>query len=1003
MVATPATRGDWSPRSHTAIEHVGAHGLARRGRGAGHVTASQADAIDFERVDASVDANPSASMPTHAGLEPTSPVTSPSLGFPSRVGRYVVHELVGQGGMGVVLRAVDPELGREVAIKLLHARLHASRTQGTARLLREAQALARLSHPNVVDVYDVGTAEGRVFIAMEYVRGPSLHAWLRTRPPLRAVVDAFVQAGEGLVAAHAAGLVHRDFKPANVLRGSDGRVRVADFGLAAVARGDEGTTTLQEQEGHLLDVRITATGLTVGTPAYMAPEAHEGKLVDAKSDQWSFCASFYEALYGERPFPASDARELVRQVFHDVPRVPEDVEVPSHLRALVLRGLLADPDARWPSMTALLERLRPRPRRSRRWLVVPVAAIGVAGLALWLASASSSEGACEQAAAAVAEVWSWEARGKVEQAFTRSEVPWAAQTWLGIAQTLDDHAFALARARQEACETSPAEGGDAAASLDRRVACLGRQLSGLRGLVSVLEQADAATVRSAVQAVGDLRSPSECEGDAITTEVSPPPPAIADAVERAHDDMARVRALLRAGSYDRARTLAQTLLADATALGYAPLVAEARHLHGKVLMADGDYERAEQELVEVRLAAAAVGDDPLVATVSTELAGLVGTQLRRPEDAERWARHAGAAIERLADPTDAQTLLDGTLGHLRQASGDFEAAREHYERALVSLEARLGPGHPESITMRSNLALSWHYLGHNVRARELLAAVLADRMAIYGPAHPEVSSTLGNLGVVEQTLGELPAAAEHTQQALDGLEASVGQEHPLYPQLLTNLANTEFLMGHFDEALRMHERAKTLLERSLGPHAFPVGRALNSIGAIEHRAQRHDEARRAFQQAREILEEHLRPDHPELAILLSNLAEVDRDTGHLDDALAGFDRALELLEGALGPTHPELAYPLAGRGQTYLMAERPAQALADLRRAVLLNEGAELYPENAARMRYVLGAALWDTGEHDEGMRMMEQVLADAQRLGDSGKGLAGDTETWLAEHSPSP
>ncbi len=939
----------------------------------------------------------SSSTDIDAAVDPTLPMAPPTFEFPRRVGRYEVCEPIGRGAMGLVLRAVDPELGREVAIKLLTPSPRLDPSAGTPRLLREAQALAKLSHPNVIHVYDVGMVDGRVFIAMEYVRGGTLRAWLRERPTRHEIIAAFVQAGRGLAAAHAAGLVHRDFKPANVLRGADGRVRVADFGLAAPVRGDE-VPTFQSEGAYLLDIRMTATGCAVGTPAYMSPEAHDGAPVDAQSDQWSFCVALYEALYGERPFPSEDPRELAQQVRARPPQPPSEADVPARLRALVLRGLAVEPRDRWPSMTALLEQLEPRRRPTGLWLAAAAMAIGAAALAPWLATRSNPREACDRAAAAVTEVWSEPTRAAVEQAFTGSGVSYAGQTWRKVGERLDAHAQALAEARRGACESRLAE-GESAERLDRQVACLARRLSALRGLVAELEQADASTVRNAVQAVGDLRPPGECEGEALGSAIAAVPPSMAAEVEQIYDDMARVRTMTRAIHHDHARLLAADVLAHATRLGHAPLVAEARYLQGTVRMASGEYEAAEHELVEARLEAQAVGDDPLVAKISAELVFLFGRHLRRPDEAERWVRHARAATARLPDPTHAETALEGTLGGLAQANGEFAAALAHYEVALAKTEERLGSLHPETLTLRNNIALSHHDLGDNVRARALLERVLSDRITVYGADHPEVSSTYGNLGVVEQTLGELPAAAAHTQQALDGLEGSVGPQHPLYSQLLTNLANTYYLMGRFDDALRVHERAKILLEQSLGARAFLVGRSLVNLGVLHHHMQHYDEARRAYQQAREILEEHLRPDHPELSILINNLAEVDRDTGHLDAAIAGYDRALALLEDARGPADPELAFSLAGRGQTHLMAQRPDRALADLRRAVALLEGAELDPGSLVQMRKLLATALWDTGEPIEGRRAMEQARREADGLGAGGRDLVEEIDRWLAEH----
>ncbi|MCY1061821.1 protein kinase [Nannocystis sp. SCPEA4] len=313
-----------------------------------------------------------------------------------RVGRFAVLRRVGAGGMGVVYAAYDEQLDRRIALKLVHAGHHDP--GAAARMRREAQALAKLSHPNVVQVYEVGEARGQVYIAMEFVQGETLRAWQeRQRRGWREALAMYVQAGRGLAAAHAVGLIHRDFKPENVLVGDDGRPRVVDFGLAR-ARPRDGAENRSEEEGLKDQVRwgmsrraseevaaLTAAGAVVGTPAYMAPEQHEGGEADARSDVFGFCVALHEALHGARPF-AGERREDVHAaiVAGAIARGPRDV--PAWLQRAVDRGLAADPAARWPSMDALLAALARDPTRLRRQIALALlllAALVAGGLLLW--------------------------------------------------------------------------------------------------------------------------------------------------------------------------------------------------------------------------------------------------------------------------------------------------------------------------------------------------------------------------------------------------------------------------------------------------------------------------------------------------------------------------------------------------------------------------------------------------------------------------------------------
>ncbi len=291
-----------------------------------------------------------------AADDPSTPLDGPrERSLEARVvGHFAVLRKVGEGGMGVVYAAYDERLARRVALKLIHG-------DDPVRLLREAQALARVSHPNVVQIYEVGTYAGQVFVAMEYVEGPTLAQWLTAPRDVAEILEVFVQAGCGLEAAHARGLVHRDFKPGNVIVGDDGRARVLDFGLArADEQGDEPVPEDMSGEhratSSLLDAPLTRTGALVGTPAYMSPEQFLGAPVDARSDQFSFCVALYEALYGRRPFEHPTAATLTGGAVQGrVEPPPQRAELAPTIPAAIVRGLAAEPAQRWPTMRELLE------------------------------------------------------------------------------------------------------------------------------------------------------------------------------------------------------------------------------------------------------------------------------------------------------------------------------------------------------------------------------------------------------------------------------------------------------------------------------------------------------------------------------------------------------------------------------------------------------------------------------------------------------------------------
>jgi serine/threonine protein kinase len=316
----------------------------------------------------------------------------PTLSIGDRVGRYLVLSTLGTGGMGQVFAAYDPQLDRKIALKVLRANLGANAKEARARLKREAQAIAQLNHPNVVAVYDVGTTTNGedVYIAMEFVEGDTLTTWLKRWPRTwREILEVFHQAARGLMAAHSVGLLHRDFKPDNVLVGGDGRVRVTDFGLARSLFGIDdsgrGPTAAADilkarADGSPLLVDLTATGTVLGTPRYMPPEQLLGPNIDARSDQFSFCVALYEALYGTHPLPGATSVAMLEEGKEALP--PPDARLPAPISRAVMRGLAKERTQRFPTMAALVTELTPPPERAPgRGLAIAIVGLIVIGVA----------------------------------------------------------------------------------------------------------------------------------------------------------------------------------------------------------------------------------------------------------------------------------------------------------------------------------------------------------------------------------------------------------------------------------------------------------------------------------------------------------------------------------------------------------------------------------------------------------------------------------------------
>jgi hypothetical protein len=508
---------------------------------------------------------------------------------PSRgtvVGRYVLLDELGAGNMGVVYAAYDPELDRKVALKVV---LPARSGQGAmrARMLREAHALAKLSHPNVVAIHDVGTHDDQVWIAMEFVAGQTLSAWARQPRPWAESLRVLVDAARGVAAAHAAGLVHRDLKPDNVMIDVEGRVRVMDFGLAhgrasAAAEDTEapsvdepmpsvGTSSLAEQ--------LTRAGAAPGTPAYMAPEQWRGGEAGAAADQFGWSVMAWELLYGERPFQATTAAGLAVAVTSGRRQPPpRGRRVPGWLRRVIERGLAIEPSERWPSMTALLAEVE-RGRARARMNVLAAAAVGVVALVALVAllrdwEVARREAACVAEGAAFDAVWHDDARRTLREAFAATGLAEAAATADRIMPWLDERAAAWRRSRTQACLDFEVRGTRDAALKDAASWCLEDRQMQFAALTAEFARPTAATVRKAVTAATSLGDPEVCLDELVLRRLPVPPSDAREALRAARLELMLASSRDLTGDYAGGREAAARVSAATGA--WPPLRAAAR-------------------------------------------------------------------------------------------------------------------------------------------------------------------------------------------------------------------------------------------------------------------------------------------------------------------------------------------------------------------------------------------------------------------------------------------
>jgi serine/threonine protein kinase len=735
------------------------------------------------------------------------------------IGRYLVLGLVGRGGMGEVYAAYDPELDRKVAVKLLRGQ--SADHDGRVRLLREAQAIAKLSHPNVVVVFDVGTFKDSVFIAMEFVDGNTVGYWLQSATRTwRDVLRIFAAAGRGLEAAHGAGMVHRDFKPDNVMITKDGQVRVMDFGLARrfgadaepapdlsasggrlqeLLRLGEGTpvppspevdldataklgtgraapsAALPSSSGNYLEQKLTQTGAMVGTPAYMAPEQFAGAATDARTDQFSFCVALYEALYGHRPFEGDSVVALMSNVVSGSIRdEPSGTAVPSRLRRVLLRGLDADPDKRYASMSELLAELERAPvPRSRAPLAALAAATLAAALVLGLRHSSGGELAlCAGADAHLAGVWERaedsERKRTIRKVFETKAKSGGARTFAGVAGLLDAFVGRWANMYRDTCEATHVRGEQSAEVLDLRMACLARRLGGVKALTDLFATADASVIDNAANAAGALPNLEGC-ADVQALRSVVPPPSDAKARERVaavRADVAKVRALGDAGQCTQALAASEGVLRAAKEVGYAPLEAEASYVKGRAGNYCGQTAGAIAALEDATFAAESSRDDELAVEAASYAAVMYSDRLHDAAAARRWLRYCDAILQRLSGHPllVAHTLLG--WGVVDQIEGKDAEAVEAQERALALKEQSLGPLHPDSVASAINVGLALHELGRDADAEPISARAAQTLEQVLGPESAQLAVALYDHGEVVLSLGRLADARRDFDRAI---------------------------------------------------------------------------------------------------------------------------------------------------------------------------------------------------------------------------------------------
>jgi tetratricopeptide (TPR) repeat protein len=939
--------------------------------------------------------------PDLAATLPVAP-DADELPFGQPIGRYLVLSVLGRGGMGIVYEAYDPELNRRIAVKRLREVLDDDVSAGRARMQREAQAIARLSHPNVITVHDVGEHAGSIYIAMELVPGGTLRAW-QVGKPWREIVAAYLAAGRGLAAAHAAGLVHRDFKPENVLV-DGGRVRVTDFGLARQAREEApaAAETPLPASGTLpsLSDHLTAAGQVIGTPSYMAPEQIDGGVVDERSDQYAWCIALWEALFGEQPFIAGNLALRSAAMKTDVPRPPAGTKVPRAIVKILLRGLAPEPARRWPSMTALAAALE-RATSSRRIAMATLAA-GALAVVVVVFAVGEHAGAtkhCSRAGSPADELWRAGDERALAARFAATGAPFAQAAAAELGRAVAGWQARWRRQAVASCEATRVQGSQSEATLDLRTACLMRAHDALRTQLAGLA---AGTDRKRVEEAAQLALPDldACSDVAALAGVTAPPrdPVARRALEARLDALERViQSRLAIEPTARLIPELEAQIKAAQALGWLPLVVRARRDLAELQVQLGKGKAARATLIAAAADAIAAAEPDAAIEIYVDLAevearltsefalgdgwaqlaagtlarlgprpakqlavarahGLVAQRAGRADDARAAYGRALAIAQTLGPAAELRELND--LGLAESDLGDLAAAQTHLDRARTLARQELGADHPRVAQIEHNLAVVAFRQGRYAESVQLLRGALAIREAAYGADSVDYAQTVEALGNAEIMLDQVAAARGHFEEAIRILEARLGPTHPDVANAYNDVGGTYHRAGMYELALANQQRVLALREQALGPDHPDVAQSLVNLAIEAKNLKRWELIDPSYQRALALFTRAYGAGSFEVGVTLINLGEAKRAQGQLDAAADAYERARAILAAKLGESHGLLAHIWNGVGQLELARGHVDQAIPMLVRAVEMRERDQGDATDLAESRFALATAL---------------------------------------------
>ena len=756
----------------------------------------------------------------------------------------------------------------------------------------------------MVQIYEVAHQDGHIFIAMELVEGRTLRAWVNAEePPWREIVERYIQAGRGLEAAHAADVLHRDFKPDNVLIGRDGRVRVLDFGLARPGNEHE---SLDSDTGEMTSLSpFTISGSVMGTPRYMPPEQHDGEPLTPAADQYAFCASLWGALTDEPAFRGSKMRELAAAKRRGPPQWPPGVNVPRPIVSALRRGLQPFVENRWPSMGAMLAALeRGLDRRRRNRVALAGFGLAIVGSSTAAASLSDEPASCTGAREQLGDAWDEQRREATEAAFEAVDATYAAAAWDRASAAVDEYADAWVEQHNESCEATRVRGDQSAALMDLRVACLHAARRELAAVTQLLSRADAKTVERADDLVRGLPALSRCaDGEALLAGVEPPSASQAAGVAQLRDAVAKATALGRAGKYAEADEVLTAASEDATDVDYEPARAELAYELGRLRERQGRYDEAEAADTDALLAALRTGQWDLATDAAIALVMVAGSFQGDLDRGLAFATTAWGLIGRSSRPMAKEASLRRILGSVYAKASQIEPALQEQREALRLTLADPVAHELDVAHVRHSLGVTLLQAGKYEESERALSEVLELRTEQLGADHPSTTHAVVNLASLYEKQHKLTKARELHTAALEAMTRTLGPRHPKVGVVRANLSNVLYLDDQIDASLEEGKAALEIFEEAYHPsHPNVIGMRVNLAGRIGE-AGRHEEAVAQLKRLIDVIGDT--PSNASGTAYLSlgfELGKLDR----IEEALVAARRGTEIWEQIYGPDHPDV-------------------------------------------------------------------------------------------------